>query len=141
MPKNFLLNFAPSDSQLSSIKIIFFLLQKSLIFFISVESPKTLITKITLVFFDIFFIKSSAFTFKVKGLISTNFIFNPHCTSGHNDVGQHKDCIIASSPVLNLFFLMGLQDANAANKFAEDPELTINAYFEPRNLLNLFSKF
>jgi hypothetical protein len=42
---------------------------------------------------------------------------------------------------MNLFFLKGLQAANTANKFADDPEFTITAYFDPMVLANFFSKF
>ena len=35
------------------------------------------------------------------------------------------------SPLFTLFFFFGFISANEASKFAEDPELTIIAYFEP----------
>ena len=68
--------------------------------------------------------------------MSANTGFKPDCTNGHNDVDQHIAGIIASSPLLNFFFLNGLHDANTDNKLAEEPELTITAYFEPIYLAN-----
>jgi hypothetical protein len=56
-------------------------------------------------------------------------------------VDQQTTGIITSSPGNNLFFFCGLQISEIANKFAEDPELTINANFEPKYFENLFSKF
>ena len=43
--------------------------------------------------------------------------------------------------VLSNFFFKGFIKANIAKRFADDPELTINAYFDPINLANFFQIF
>ena len=42
-------------------------------------------------------------------------------------------------PFLNLLFLKGLQEANTDSKFAEEPEFTINAYFDFSFFAKIFS--
>ena len=124
---------------MSSITIIFFRLAIFVILSTSVEFPRTCTSIITLVLFVIFFIKSFELTFSESLSTSTNTGFNPAWTRGHKDVDQHTDGIRTSSPTLNLLFLMGLQAANETSRFAEDPELTISAYFEPIFLAKFFS--
>ena len=88
----------------------------------------------------IFFNKDSELIFRVSFSTSTKIGFNPACTSGHKDVGQQTAGIIASSPGLKLFFLTGLQAAKVANRLADEPELTIKAYFTFNFLAKSFSK-
>ena len=71
---------------------------------------------------------------------STKTGFKPLWTNGHKDVDQHSTGIKTSSPSLKRFFLKGLHAAKAANKFADDPEFTISAYFFPNLLAKSFSK-
>ena len=43
--------------------------------------------------------------------------------------------------IFRKFFFIGLTNANAASKFAEDPEFTINAYLLPTNFANSYWNF
>ena len=140
-PRYFLSNVEPKDSQVSSIKYNLFFLTTFINSFIFVELPNICTPIIALVFFVIFFLRSDIETFNVNGSISTNFGINPAWIIGHKDVDQHRDGIKHSSPFLSLFFFRGFIKAKVANKFAEDPEFTIKAYFEPINLANSFSNF
>ena len=57
------------------------------------------------------------------------------------DVDQHIQGIITSSPFLRFSDLAGLQRALTANKFADEPELTITAYFWANEFSKSFFKF
>ena len=49
---------------------------------------------------------------------------------GHNEVDQQTAGIKTSSPLFNFFFLNGFISEETASKFADEPELVINAYFK-----------
>ena len=138
MPVYLLFILAPIDSQLSSIRYIFFLEQKSLNFFNSTGLPKILTATINFVLFVTAFIISSALQFKVSISISTNLILRPYCCKGWYVVLQARAGTIASSPLCSgLIFLKN--NAAIAKRFADDPELTIIPYLAPKKLANFFS--
>ena len=68
---------------------------------VPLDIPKTLTNIIAFVFFVIFFITSSAFTFNVSGFASINLGISPVWTNGQREVDQQSAGINASSPILN----------------------------------------
>ena len=89
---------------------------------------------------EFFFNKFSSMQ-KLSIFTSINSGLRPHCTRGHKDVDQHIAGIKNLSPGLNFPFFLGLIRANAARRFAEDPEFTINAYLDPTNFEKANSNF
>jgi hypothetical protein len=59
---------------------------------------------------------------------------------GHKDVDQQTTGINTSSPGNSLFFFCGFTKRETANKFADEPELTIKANLTPKYFANFFSK-
>ena len=138
VPVYLLLIFAPIDSQLSSIRYIFLLEQKSFNFFSSTGFPSILTATINFVFFVTALMISSALQFRVSISMSTNLILSPCCCKGWYVVLQAKAGTITSSPLFKGFFLLK-NNAAMAKRLAEEPELTITEYFTPKKLANFFS--
>ena len=60
---------------------------------------------------------------------------------GHREVDQQIAGINTSSFFFKYFFLIGLQAAATLKRFADDPELTINAKLDLFFFANFFSNF
>ena len=73
-------------------------------------------------------------------MTSINTGFKPHWIKGHNDVDQQVAGIINLSPLFKWFFFFGFIKANEDNRLAEEPEFTINAYFDPINFVNAIAE-
>ena len=77
----------------------------------------------------------------VSILTSTKIGLRLFCIIGHSDVDQQIAGIITSLPGGTFFIFKGFVNAERANKFDDDPELVIKAYFAPIFFAKYFSKF
>ena len=75
-------------------------------------------------------------------MLNSNKLHNEYDNSDEEmDKFYHIAGIKNLSPGLNFPFFLGLIRANAARRFAEDPEFTINAYLDPTNFEKANSNF